>query len=64
MSEHKATEPTATDFGELPIQPTGSGVADAEIARMQSELGDDAVVAPERGTPDEDNQSAPTKTQA
>ena len=39
------TSPHPTDFTDLPLQPTGSGVADMEVARMQDELaaGDDTA---------------------
>jgi len=32
------TSPRPADFADLPLQPTGSGIADMEIARLQDEL--------------------------
>jgi hypothetical protein len=54
------TENDTPDLTELPLQPTGSGVADAGIARMQAEIAnaDDADDA-DGGDPDR-----PTRTQA
>ncbi|GAA3697497.1 hypothetical protein GCM10022268_05030 [Sphingomonas cynarae] len=47
-------------FGDLPIQPTGSGVADLEIAYEQMRLGedDDRPVDPDVAIPTEDTSDA------
>ncbi|MBD8546639.1 hypothetical protein [Sphingomonas sp. CFBP 8760] len=47
-------------FGDLPIQPTGSGVADLEIAYEQMRLGedDDRPVDPDVAIPTEDTADA------
>ncbi|MDP1027007.1 hypothetical protein Q5H91_07270 [Sphingomonas sp. KR1UV-12] len=42
MTEPEASEPTIESFADLPIQPTGSGVADLEIAYEQMKLADEA----------------------
>lgn len=47
-------------FGDLPIQPTGSGVADLEIAyeQMRLDAGDDLSVDADAVTPTEDTRDA------
>jgi len=52
MTDPRATDPHATDaapetFGDLPIQPTGSGVADLEVAYEQMRLADEAEAGPD-----------------
>lgn len=48
MSDPSHNDPTPDNFGDLPIQPTGSGVVDMEIAYEQMRLAadDDTVVDP------------------
>ncbi|KQR82288.1 hypothetical protein ASG07_11570 [Sphingomonas sp. Leaf343] len=46
MTDHRTptdipTDPAPEGFGDLPIQPTGSGVADLEIAYEQMRLSED-----------------------
>ncbi len=38
MNDRNPTEPTLDSFADLPIQPTGSGVTDLEIAYEQMKL--------------------------
>jgi hypothetical protein len=48
MSQEVPTAPEPASFADLPIQPTGSGVQDLEIAYEQMELAnDDAASADE-----------------
>lgn len=51
MTDPRATDPTPETFGEtfgdLPIQPTGSGVADLEVAYEQMRLADEAEAGPD-----------------
>jgi hypothetical protein len=48
MADTDAADPVPGNYSELPIQPTGSGVADLEIAYEQMKLaeGADAGTAP------------------
>lgn len=43
MTDPDATETPIDSFTDLPIQPTGSGVADLEIAYEQMKLAEDAA---------------------
>lgn len=45
MSDSTATDMTSGSFGDLPMQPSGSGVADLEIAYEQMRLAGDAEAA-------------------
>lgn len=45
MADPIAADPTPDNFGDLPIQPTGSGVADLEIAYEQMRLAEDTDAA-------------------
>ncbi len=63
-------DPDPRDVSDLPLQPTGSGVADTEIAMMQAAVADDTA---EAGIADETagydramraDDDVPTKTQA
>lgn len=49
MTDPNETEPTIDSFADLPIQPTGSGVADLEIAYEQMKLSDPAGLADDTG---------------
>lgn len=49
MTDPDATETTLDSFSDLPMQPTGSGVADLEIAYEQMKL-EDAGNAAQRST--------------
>lgn len=42
MADRIASDPALDSFSDLPIQPTGSGVADLEIAYEQMRLAQDA----------------------
>jgi len=56
MPDADDTTHTPETFADLPLQPTGSGVADLEIAYEQMRLADDAASAsepmPTNDTPD------------
>jgi hypothetical protein len=43
MADPTAPDTPLSDLGDLPIQPTGSGVADLEIAYEQMKLAEDAA---------------------
>lgn len=45
MTDPKATDTTPDNFSDLAMQPTGSGVADLEIAYEQMRLAEDADAA-------------------
>jgi hypothetical protein len=45
MSSHNQSGAAPDSFNELPIQPTGSGVADLEIAYEQMKLSEENVTA-------------------
>jgi len=69
MTERPADD-TSIDMSDLPLQPTGSGVTDTEIARMQAEIADGAADAgiadetPGYGRAMRSRDDAPTQTQA
>ena len=64
--EHEVTDTTRSEHEivspvDLPIQPTGNGVTDMEIAKLQAAV-DDNAEAPSIETPIPNDE--PTKTQA
>jgi hypothetical protein len=67
MTDATSPETTPADLRDLPLQPTGSGVADTEMARMQAELASQDAVTP-AGDLDEASggvdEGTPTRTQA
>ena len=58
MTDPTVTDPAIESFGDLPIQPTGSGVADLEIAYEQMKLAEDDAGVPDVTAPDDVAESA------
>ena len=58
MTDPTASDPAIESFGDLPIQPTGSGVADLEIAYEQMKLADDDASVSDVITADDATESA------
>lgn len=54
MADLNATDALLDDFGNLPIHPTGSGIADLEIAYEQMKLAEEANASNALSIPDSD----------